>query len=130
MIFLLDTHAAIKLLNGDGALRQRAGRFRAGGIGVSSIVMYELYCGAFKGQRRARTIESIDALQFETVDFNVDDARSAGEIRAALSAAGTPIGPHDTLIAGQALARDLILVTHNTREFSRVEGLHVEDWEI
>ena len=57
------------------------------------------------------------------------DARCAAEIRAVLNAAGTPIGSYDILIAGQAVARELTLVTHNTREFSRVQGLRIEDWE-
>jgi len=52
-----------------------------------------------------------------------------GEIRAALAVAGTPIGPYDVLIAGQALARGLVLVTHNVGEFSRVGGLLIEDWQ-
>ena len=64
------------------------------------------------------------------LEFDEDDARCAGEIRDLLRRAGTPIGPYDTLIAGQALARDLTLVTHNTREFSRVSGLRLEDWEL
>ena len=51
-------------------------------------------------------------------------------IRAALAAAGTPIGPYDVLIAGQAVARGLTLITHNTREFQRVENLRIEDWEL
>ena len=63
------------------------------------------------------------------IDFTVADARKAGEIRAVLAAAGTPIGPYDVLIAGQALARDVTLVIRNVREFSRVPGLRVEDWE-
>jgi len=67
-------------------------------------------------------------LQFEVVEFDREDARQAGELRAALAAAGTPIGPY-VLIAGQALARSLILVTHNTGEFQRVPGLRFEDWE-
>ena len=55
--------------------------------------------------------------------------RRAGELGAHLAAAGTPIGPYDVLIAGQALARKLILVTHNSREFQRAPGLVVEDWQ-
>ncbi len=74
-------------------------------------------------------MESVDALHFQTVDFNSEDAKAAGEVRAALVIAGTPIGPYDILIAGQALARNLTLITHNTREFSRVNGLRIEDWE-
>lgn len=71
----------------------------------------------------------MDALQFAVLDFDREDARRAGEIRAHLAAAGAPIGPYDALIAAQALARGLVLVTHNTREFARVPGLGVEDWE-
>jgi tRNA(fMet)-specific endonuclease VapC len=129
VICLLDTNAVIKLLNGDPGFDRRASGYRGGEVGVSSIVMYELYFGAFKGRFTSRNIEAIDALKFQTVDFNAEDAEAAGEIRAALLIAGTPIGPYDILIAGQALARELTLVSHNTREFSRVRGLRVEDWE-
>lgn len=52
----------------------------------------------------------------------------AGAVRAHLAARGTPIGPYDVLIAGQALARGIVLVTHNTAEFKRVPKLQVEDW--
>ena len=69
-------------------------------------------------------------MSFQLVNFDNEDARCAGEIRATLAARGTPIGPYDTLIAGQAQARGLILVIHNTREFNRVEGLRIEDWEV
>jgi tRNA(fMet)-specific endonuclease VapC len=63
------------------------------------------------------------------LSFDREDARHAGEIRAMLSAQGTPIGGYDLLIAGQARARNLILVTRNQREFQRVEGLQTENWE-
>jgi tRNA(fMet)-specific endonuclease VapC len=72
----------------------------------------------------------VDRLQFEVLDFDKEDSRQAGETRAALAVKGTPIGPYDVLIAGQAMARNLILVTHNTDEFGRVAGLQIEDWEI
>jgi tRNA(fMet)-specific endonuclease VapC len=68
-------------------------------------------------------------LQFEVLDFDRENARQAGELRTRLAAAGTPIGAYDVLIAGQALARALTLVTHNTGEFQRVPGLRIEDWE-
>ena len=69
-------------------------------------------------------------IAFEVVSFDAADARAAGAIRANLEAIGRPMDPLDTLIAGQALARDLILVTANTQEFVRVEGLNCEDWSI
>jgi tRNA(fMet)-specific endonuclease VapC len=62
------------------------------------------------------------------LDYSAQDAQAAGEIRAELERQGQRIGEHDTLIAGQAFSRNLILVTANTREFARVKGLIVEDW--
>jgi tRNA(fMet)-specific endonuclease VapC len=67
-------------------------------------------------------------LPLEIVAFDSDAARHYGRIRAALKRAGTPIGGNDLLIAAQALSLGLTLVTNNPREFSRVEGLHVEQW--
>ncbi len=98
-------------------------------IGISSIVVHELFYGAFKSQRSETNVALVDCLQFEVVDFDREDARCAGEIRAVLAADGKPIGPYDVLIAGQAFARGLVLVTHNVGEFERVAGLHIEDWE-
>ena len=62
--------------------------------------------------------------------FQVDDAEAAGRIRAALDSRKQSIGPYDTLIAGQALARGFTLVTTNTQEFARVDGLKLEDWSV
>ena len=97
---------------------------------MSSVVIHELYYGAFKSQRVAKNVARVDALQFPVLEFDQEDARQAGEIRAHLASKGTPIGPYDLLIAGQAKARKLILVTHNTTEFTRVPGLKVEDWKV
>jgi tRNA(fMet)-specific endonuclease VapC len=77
----------------------------------------------------ARNVALIDSLQFEVVEFDQDDAKEAGEIRALLALRGAPIGPYDVLIAGQAKARRLTLVTRNTAEFARVQDLRIEDWE-
>jgi tRNA(fMet)-specific endonuclease VapC len=63
------------------------------------------------------------------LEFDKEDARQAGEVRALLASRGTPIGPYDVLIAGQAKARNLTLVTHNTDEFGRVPGLRCDDWQ-
>jgi tRNA(fMet)-specific endonuclease VapC len=67
---------------------------------------------------------------FSVVGFEQEDALAAGEIRAALAAKGTPIGPYDVLIAAQARTRDLVLVTNNVGVFRRVDGLLVEDWTV
>jgi tRNA(fMet)-specific endonuclease VapC len=130
LIYLLDTSAVINLLKDDPIVSKRVRAHRTRDIGLPAVVMHELYFGAFKGQHTNRTISVIERLAFEIVDFQVGDARCAAEVRAALSAAGTPIGPYDVLIAGQALARDLTLITYNIREFSRVGGLKIEDWEV
>lgn len=79
---------------------------------------------AFKCQRRADNLARVHALSFD-----LEDALHAGEVRASLASAGTPIGPYDVLIAGQATARQLVLLTRNVHEFERVPGLFVDDWE-
>nr|WP_261378749.1 PIN domain-containing protein [Cupriavidus gilardii] len=93
------------------------------------MVAHELFYGAYKGQRTAENLARVEALQFEVLDFDREDARQAGELRAMLAAAGTPIGPYDVLIAGEAIARKLTLITRNVRQFQHVPTITVEDWE-
>jgi tRNA(fMet)-specific endonuclease VapC len=131
MKYLLDSNAVIALLNDTGSSTARqARRHKPDDVGISSIVAHELYYGAFKSKRTASNVALIDSLQFEILEFDQEDARHAGEVRALLAIRGTPIGPYDVLIAGQARARELILVTHNTAKFARVPGLAIEDWEL
>jgi len=127
--YLLDANAVIALLNGQAALAERVRQHEPAEIGISAVVAHELYYGAFKSQRRDRNVALVDALQFEVLGLDKEDARQAGEVRAMLARLGTPIGPYDVLIAGQARARGLVLVTRNSGEFGRVPGLLVEDWE-
>jgi len=127
--FLLDSNAIIALMKGHAGFLTRLQRYRPMDFGLPAIVAHELYYGAHKGRRVAENLARVEALQFEVVDFNREDAQKSGEIRARLAAEGTPIRPYDVLIAGQAQARDLVLVTHNVREFRRVPGLGIEDWE-
>lgn len=129
MRYLLDANAVIAIAVPGSALAVRITRNDPRDFGISAIVFHELYFGAFKSARQARNLRNLEALSFDIVDFDRRDARQAGEIRAALVAAGTPIGPYDVLIAGQARARDLTLITNNTREFRRVPGLRIEDWQ-
>ena len=128
MKFLLDSNAVIALMKGHPGFLARLRQHQPRDFGISAIVAHELFYGAYKGQHAAENLARVDALQFEVLDFDREDARQAGELRARLTAAGTPIGAYDVLIAGQALARALTLVTHNTGEFQRVPGLRVEDW--
>lgn len=123
MRFLLDTNAAVALLRWRGCGSMRRGTSACRRSSRTSCLR-RLSQQAAGGEPGAG-----GGLRFEVVAFDAEDARAAGAVRAALAAAGTPIGPYDALIAGQALARGLVLVTHNPHEFARVEGLRVEDWE-
>ena len=128
MHWLLDANAVIAMLNDpQGGVARRA-RHPAD-VGVSVLIIHELYDGAFFSARAAQNAAVVDALCFTVLPFEKEDARSAGEIRAHLRRKGTPIGPYDVLIAGQAVARKLVLITHNRREFTRVPGPRTEDWE-
>ncbi|AME22648.1 type II toxin-antitoxin system VapC family toxin [Burkholderia sp. PAMC 26561] len=129
MNHLLDTNAVIALMKGNSGFLARLRQHRPRDFAISSIVAQELYYGAYKSQNAAENLKRVEALQFEVLDFDTEDARHAGEVRVELALAGTPSGPYDALIAGQALARALTLVTRNTREFRRVSKLNVEDWE-
>ncbi len=129
--YLLDTNACIALLNKTSpTLLARVCRHNPEVIGLPAPVAYELYYGAFKSRYAERNLELLDKIGFEIVPFDADDARMGGVIRSRLEAVGCPIGPYDLLIAGQACARQVVLVTANTREFLRVEGLDCEDWSV
>jgi tRNA(fMet)-specific endonuclease VapC len=91
--------------------------------------MFELHYGAQKSSRVAANLATLSDIGLAVLNFTEDDARVAAEVRTRLESNGQPIGSYDTLIAGQALARDLTLVTRNTREFERVDGLRLENWE-
>lgn len=102
-------------------------------IAIPSIVVFELRYGIAKSARvrenAARLTNFIEA-PVTILPFDARDAEEAGDIRAALERAGTPIGPYDILIAAQARRRGAVLVTANTREFARVPGVALEDWSV
>jgi tRNA(fMet)-specific endonuclease VapC len=129
VIYLLDTNAVIALLKRHKTVLTRLRQLAPSDVVLSAIVAHELYFGAYKSLNTAGNVALVEDLAFEVLPFDRDDAAKSGQVRAALAAAGTPIGPYDLLIAGQALARGLILVTRNTREFGRVAGLRIENWE-
>lgn len=129
--YLLDTNTVIALVGGKSdPVLARLDRVRPGAVGICSIVAHELYFGAYKSQKIEHNLETLRLLFVDLVilDFDQGDARAAGEIRARLARKGTPIGPFDMLIAGQARHRGAILVTNNLGEFRRVEELRLEDW--
>jgi len=130
MGYLLDANAIIALLNDTTSpIARRVRRHAPRDFGVSALVVHELYYGGFKSQRVEQNVARVDALQFSVLELDEEDAREAGQIRAHLASKGTSIGPYDVLIAGQAKARELTLVTHNTSKFRRVPGLKLEDWK-
>jgi tRNA(fMet)-specific endonuclease VapC len=132
--YLLDTNACIALINGRPVhVRERLADVIAAGhtISVPTVVAFELWYGVAKSARREANAQRLEAFfrgPIELLPFEQDDARAAGEVRATLEAAGTPIGAYDLLIAGQALHRHMTLVTANAAEFARVAGLIWEDW--
>ena len=128
-MFLLDTNVCVMLLNrSNEALWRQVHATDPRELFISVITSYELWFGAFKSARQVENVARVDALLFQVLSLDKEDARVAGEVRAALENQGRPIGPHDHLIAGQAMARELTLVTNNSREFGRIKGLKVVDW--
>ncbi|MGA8150312.1 MAG: type II toxin-antitoxin system VapC family toxin [Terriglobales bacterium] len=134
MSYLLDTNACIALINGmPASVRGRFQKAIGGGaqVYISAVVMFELWYGVAKSARPEGNTQRLEVFLAGPVTvllFDDDDARVAGSIRAALEVSGKPIGAYDLLIAGQALARQLTLVTANVSEFSRVKGLAWQDW--
>jgi tRNA(fMet)-specific endonuclease VapC len=133
VIYLLDTNVCVRYLNGRSlAIRERLQATNAEDIVVCSVVKAELFYGAMKSNTPQRTLANQQQFLdlFRSLPFDDEAATVYGRIRAHLAALGTPIGANDLQIAAIALTHNLILVTHNTREFSRVPGLRLEDWEI
>jgi tRNA(fMet)-specific endonuclease VapC len=132
--YLLDTSAVVALLKDRPAgVRERLRQTVAAGalLSISSVALFELWFGVAKSGRRRENAERLRVFLsggLAVLPFEDEDARAAGELRADLEAAGTPIGPYDLLIAGQALRHDAILVTANVSVFARVRGLRWEDW--
>jgi tRNA(fMet)-specific endonuclease VapC len=131
---MLDTNACIALIKNDPApVRYRFNREVRSGFRIftSSVAAFELFYGIAKSARRHTNDRSVTALLSglsAIKAFDEVDARVAGQVRADLESAGTPIGMYDLLIAAQALRYELTLVTANEREFRRIKGLRVENW--
>jgi tRNA(fMet)-specific endonuclease VapC len=134
--YLLDTNAVIALLkNQPPTFRKRLRRAvsKDAAIAVSAIVLFELWYGVARSDRRRENAERLRVFLSGKIDvapFAQEDATIAGDLRATLEAAGTPIGPYDLLIAAQALRTGTTLVTANVSEFARVPGLLWQDWTV
>jgi tRNA(fMet)-specific endonuclease VapC len=129
-MFALDTNTLIYFFKAAGQVQERLLATPPSEVAIPAVVVYELEAGIAQskhpGKRRSQLDELLGVVRVLPLDRSA--ATAAAQIEAALRAAGTPIGPMDTLIAGTALAHRATLVTRNTNEFRRVRGLAVEDW--
>jgi len=130
MKYMLDTNMCIFIMKKAPKVVAQFHYFQQSGIAISSITLAELEYGVAKSQSYERNKNTL--LAFSTLVniliFDVPSSAEYGRVRATLEKNGTPIGILDTLIAAHAKSLNLTLVTNNTREFQRVEGLAIEDW--
>ena len=129
---MLDTNICAFIINDNPVVCSRFAMEQPLGLSVSAITEAELWFGVENSasvERNADTLRAflatVDILPFDTIA-----AAEYGHTRTKLKRAGTPIGDRDTFIAAHAKALGLTLVTNNTREFARVEGLALEDWTV
>ena len=131
MRYLLDTNICIYALkNRPPEVLQRLQEVGRAAVAVSVVTVLELRHGAEKSQQPAANHLRLDFFlkPISVLNLEQEDALAGARVRAHLQRQGTPIGDFDTLIAAQAIARNLILITNNVREFERVPGLQVEHW--
>jgi tRNA(fMet)-specific endonuclease VapC len=128
--FLVDTNICIYALKQNPVVLGRLLAQKPVDVGLSVITEAELRTGAAKSTSPTRTARLVENFlrPLTVVDFVSADAVAYAQLRAKLERAGTPIGPLDTLIAAQAMARGLTLVSNNEREFRRIGGLRLENW--
>jgi tRNA(fMet)-specific endonuclease VapC len=132
MKYLLDTNVCIRYLNGESdRIRRMLEAAAPAQSALSSIVKAELLYGALRSAQPERNTERLAHFfsGFPCLPFEDRASKAYAAIRSQLEKAGKPVGPNDLLIGAIALANQLVLVTHNTREFGRIEGLALEDWE-
>ena len=130
MNYLLDTNTVAYFFKGKGRVAERLMSVAPSAVFVSTVSICELLVGIAKSAQARKRRRQLD--QFTSavtvLDFSLLEADACARLRAKLEKLGRPIGPLDNLLAATALAHGLVFVTHNTREFSRIEGLQVEDW--
>ena len=130
MSYLLDTNTLIHFFKGKGNVAARLLSIPPSKISIPSIVQLELMVGISKSAAPSkRTSQYEEFLSLITVlPFGPQEANKGAQIRVELQSHGRSIGPYDLLIAATAIVNQRILVSHNLREFSRIEGLRSEDW--
>jgi tRNA(fMet)-specific endonuclease VapC len=131
-VYLLDTNICIFIKNKKPIqVLEKLRRALEEKVHLSAITLAELQFGVYNSRNVEQNRMSLTEFlaPFDILDFDDQDAEWFGRIRSKLKKEGKLIGPYDMLIAAQALARDLILVTNNTDEFDRIENLNIEDWK-
>lgn len=131
MIYLPDTKVWIRHLDyRPSNAKERLAACDPDDVVMCDVVKAELYFGAFKSARPAQNLVVLQSLfdSFKSLPFDGEAARVFGKLRSDLAQLGTPIGPLDLQIASIALVHGLILVTNNTQEFARINGLRYQDW--
>ena len=132
-MYLLDTNACIAVLNGSSQpLITRLQAHSSGDVLLCSVVKAELVYDTYHSSRAADNLRLLERFFEPFISLPFDDAccNVYGRIRSDLARSGTPIGPNDLLIAATAVANDLTLITANTKEFGRIAGLSIANWEI
>lgn len=131
MIYLLDTNVCIAAMRGNLAVQHAMQSHSPHELAVSAVTLYELFSGVERCRQPKREREKIDHFLhlLHLLPYDGEAATHAAHLRWHLEQKGEMIGPYDVMLAGQALALDLILVTRNQREFRRAPGLKLEDWE-
>ena len=132
-MYLLDTNICIYFMkNTFPKNKQKMLSLHPSDLAISSVTVFELEYGASKSNWGEKTRQKLAMFlaPFTILPFTSSDAFHAGIIRAHLEKQGAIIGPYDVQLAGQAISRDLIFVTHNTGEFNRVPNLRLEDWVV
>ncbi len=129
-MYLLDTNTLIYFFKDIGNVADNLLSKSPKDIAIPSIALYELEIGVAKSEspkKRKKQLESLVSL-LTIISFGEKEAKEAAKIRAELEAMGKPIGPYNTIIAGTAISSNYVLVTHNTKEFSRIKNLLIDDW--
>ena len=132
-MYLLDTNICAYLMRGSyPSLNRKILTVSPSELSISSVTLFELEYGAAKANWGSKRIEKLRLFlsAFQVIPFSAHDAVVTGRIRAELVKKGQQIGAYDIQIAGQGIARDFTVVTHNTGEFSRIPGIRLEDWVI
>lgn len=129
-VYVLDTNTLIYFFKGSGRVAERMFNKAPADIAVPAVVVFELLTGILKSESPKKRTKQLNSLldAIKVLPFAEEEAKASAAIRASLEKKGTPIGPLDVLIAGTAMANRAVLVSHNSAEFSRIDGLRIEDW--